>query len=325
MNVDSKDRQILSALDMNARIPFTTLAKRVKVSRQVVEYRIKKLEKENIILGYKTIFDSAVVGIKWYRVTFRLLNITKQEKKVFMEYLKNHNYTGWLGEVGGNWDIILNFMCRDNFEFNKIFEEIIATYGKYIRDYEILIYINVYDFERTYIQDIKNKRKKFFHEMKYNHTIHLDILDKKIIQELANNARISNIELARKFKVTPNTIKNRINIMIQHKLILGFRMVINPSLYGYTSHLLFLEITRLNLQKERELLRYIKTIPNIIYIVKHIGRWRIGLEIETQNTQEFQDIFVDIRGRFSDIITDFEIFPLFKDHKLNYFPEGNLI
>ena len=113
--------------------------------------------------------------------------------------------------------------------------------------------------------------------------------------------------------------------MMKNKLILGFRLFINPSVYGYTSHILFFEITRLNLQKERELLTYIRTIPKIIFVVKHIGRWRVGLEIETNNVQEFQDIFIDIRGRFSEIITDFEIFPLFKDHAANYLPEGNLI
>ena len=160
--------------------------------------------------------------------------------------------------------------------------------------------------------------------MKFNKKIHLDELDKNIIIELSKNARITNVELARKFGFTANAIKNRIKNMIKNKLLLGFRLFINPSVLGYSSHMLFLEITRLNLQKENELINYLKTIPNIIFIVKHIGKWRIGLEIETKDVQEFQDIFVDIRGKFSEIITDFEIFPLFKDHKACYFPRGAL-
>ena len=78
------------------------------------------------------------------------------------------------------------------------------------------------------------------------------------------------------------------------------------------------------LKREKELYNYLKTIPNITFLVKHIGRWRIGMEIETKDEQEFQEIFVDIRGKFSDIINDFESFPLFKDHAINYFPEGCL-
>ena len=41
---------------------------------------------------------------------------------------------------------------------------------------------------------------------------------------------------------------------------------------------------------------------------------------ETKDVKEFQDIFVDIRGKFSDIISDFESFPIFKDHAISYFP-----
>jgi len=323
---DLKDRKILSELDMNARMPLTKLARKVGLSRQVVEYRIKKMEKQNLIFLTNAIFDSVVTGFNWYRVAFRLLNIKKEEKKSLIEYLKNHKYIFWLGEVGGNWDLIINFICKDIFKFNKIFEEIIEKYGSYIRDYEILIYIHVYDLERKYILNEENiERKYFFHEMRFNPKVTLDSLDKKIILELSKNARISNIELGKKFAVTANTIKNRINEMIKNKFLLGFRLSINPAIYGYTSHMLFFEITRLDLQKERELINYLKTITNITFLVKHIGRWRIGMEIETKDEKEFQDIFVDIRGRFSDIITDFEIFPLFKDHVLNYFPEGNLI
>ena len=48
------------------------------------------------------------------------------------------------------------------------------------------------------------------------------------------------------------------------------------------------------------------------------------MEIETKSEQEFQDVFVEIRGKFSDIISDYESFPIFKDHVINYFPLGNL-
>ncbi len=324
VKIDLKDKRILSELDMDARMPMTELAKKVGLSRQVVEYRIKRLKRENVIFGSKAIFDSVVTGFKWYRVAFRLLNVKKEEKDELIKYLKEHKHMCWLGEVGGNWDLVMNFICKDNFQFNNIFEELITKYGKYIRDYEILIYINLHDLERGYIiKKEKQARKEFYHEMKINPSIKLDDLDNNIIMELSKNADITNLELAQKLNVTGNTIKNRINEMKKNKLLLGFRLFINPTVFGYKSHMLFLEITRLDLEKEKQLYAYLKTLPNITFIVKHIGKWRIGMEIETKDEQEFQDIFVDIRGRFSDIITDFESFPLFRDHTINYFPEGN--
>ena len=41
--LDLKDRKILRELDMNARIPMNELAKKVGLSRQVVQYRIQRM------------------------------------------------------------------------------------------------------------------------------------------------------------------------------------------------------------------------------------------------------------------------------------------
>ncbi|MFA6461472.1 MAG: Lrp/AsnC family transcriptional regulator [Candidatus Woesearchaeota archaeon] len=322
--IDLKDRKILSLLDLNARMPLTKLARKVALSRQVVEYRIKRLREEKVILGVKAVFDSAVVGYNWYRVMLRLLNINKEQKAEIISYLKNHPHVFWLGEVGEDWDIVVNFVCKDNFQFNKIFEEVASKYGAFILDYEVLIYLNVYDLERSYLLEKKETRKNFFHEMRTNSKIQLDQLDREIIKVISQDAWISNLQLGQKLKVSGNTIKNRIEEMQKNKLLLGFRLFLNPSVLGYQSFMLFLKVNRLNLEREKMLFAYFKTNPNITFAVKQMGDYRIGLEIETKTVQEFQDIFIEIRGKFSDMITDFDSFPLFKDHKINYFPEGCL-
>ncbi|MFH1275903.1 MAG: Lrp/AsnC family transcriptional regulator [Candidatus Woesearchaeota archaeon] len=325
VKIDVKDQKILAELDMDARMPSTILAKRVGLSRQVVEYRLKRLKNEKVIFGARGIFDSVVVGYNWYRVMFRLLSINQEEKKLFMDYLRKHPFTFWLGEVGGNWDLVTNFVCKDNFHFNEIFEEVITAYGKYIRDYEVLIYVNVSDLERDYLHPKKGKlRKEFFHGMKQNTGLKLDHLDKEIIREISRDADITNVDLANKFNVTANTIKNRIDIMKKNKLLLGFRLFVNPSVLGYNSQMLLLSVNRLDLQREKQMFAYLKSIPNVTFVVKHIGKWRVAMEVECKDSQQFQEIFVDIRSKFADIITDFESFPLFKDHFIDYFPEGLL-
>lgn len=324
VKIDLKDKRILAELDMNARIPIAQLAKKVGLSRQVTEYRIKRMQKDKIIFNSIAIFDSAVAGFNWYRVVIRFSNISRVQKEEFIKYLKENQYTLWIGEVGGNWDMAINFVCRNNFEFNHVFEEMIAKYGVFIKDYEVLIYIDVYDLQRKYILEKRGNRNYIYHEMKYNPKVSLDNLDKKIINSLKDDALKTNFDLATSLGVAPNTIKNRISAMQKAGLLLGFRTLINPSVFGYKSHMLFLEITRLNLNREEELYDYLRSISNVTFLVKHIGKWRIGMEIETKDDEEFHNLSLEIKGRFSDIITDSESFPLFRDHKIDYFPEANL-
>jgi Lrp/AsnC family leucine-responsive transcriptional regulator len=243
---------------------------------------------------------------------------------LFIAYLKKHPQLFWLGEVGGNWDLVVNFVCKDAFAFNTIFESLISEKGDYIDRYEILIYIDVYDLSRAYLFNEVNEREMFYHGMQHNENLKLDSVDKGIVDLLSRDASLTNVDLGQKLSVAANTIKNRIERMQKENFLLGYRLFVNPSLLGYRSHMLFLEVTRLDLEKEKQLYAYLKNIKQITFLVKHMGRWRLGMEIETKTLEEFQEIFVDIRGKFGDLITGFESFPLFKDHVIDYFPIGCL-
>ncbi len=321
--IDLKDRKILHELDMRARMPLTELARKTGLSRQVAEYRLERLEQEKVIFGALTIVDSGVIGYGWYRVLLRLLKVTLAQKNQFIAYLKEHSQVTWLGEVGGNWDIVANFACQNSHEFNLIFEEITGKFGPWIMNHEILTYVNIHDYQRTYLGN-SSPRAVLFHAMIKKEGLTLDELDTNILRHLSLRAFTSAVELGNKLKVSRNTIKNRVEELERQKVILGYRIIINPSSLGYHSHLLFLGINQLDLQREKVLYSFLSSLPNVTFVVKHIGKWRIGMEIETKDELEFQDIFVEIRGRFSDIIADYESFPVFKDHVINYFPEGIL-
>ncbi|MEK6979544.1 MAG: AsnC family transcriptional regulator [Candidatus Micrarchaeota archaeon] len=322
--IDLKDRKIIRELDMNARMGIKELAKRVGLSRQVVQYRLERMKKEGLLLGAFTIFDSAVVGQRWFRIILQLNKINKAEKEKFIEYLKNHPSVFWAGEVGGNWDFIINFIVEDQFSFNKIFEKFLEEWGKFVQRYEVLTYINVTDQARQYLlPDYEVKRTEFFHEMKYDAGIRLDELDKGIISLLSNNAWLSALEIGNKLKVNYKTIQNRIKLLEKNNVILGYRIWIHPRKLGYETHVIFFGINSYRPELEKQLVEFLKH-PNVTFVVKHLGLWRIGIEVEVSSSREFQDFLVELRTRFGEIISTYETFPIFHDHVLNYFPRGAL-
>ena len=52
-DLDLKDRKILYELDFNARQTDSEIAKKVKLSREVVNYRISRLQKNGIIRNFE--------------------------------------------------------------------------------------------------------------------------------------------------------------------------------------------------------------------------------------------------------------------------------
>ncbi len=324
IKIDLKDRKILRELDMNARVNIKELAKKVQLSRQVVQYRIERMRREGLLLGALTIFDSGVVGQRWFRIIIQLNKINKVEKEKFIEHLKNHPQVFWVGEVGGNWDFIVNFIVEDQFSFNRIFEKFLEEWGKFVQRYEVLTYINVTDQARQYVlPEYEVKKTEFFHEMKYDSKIKLDELDKKIISLISNNAWRSALEIGNKLKVSYKTIQNRIRELEKNKIILGYRLWIRPRKLGYETHMIFLGIHTYRPELEKQLYEFLRH-PNVTFVVKHLGLWRIGIEMDVSSSREFQDFLVELRTRFGEIISTYETFPIFEDHIVNYFPEGAL-
>jgi Lrp/AsnC family transcriptional regulator, leucine-responsive regulatory protein len=321
INLDIKDRKIIAELDLDARMPISKLAKKVGLSRQNTKYRFERLIRKEILFGAKAVFDTGKINYAWYRVLIRFTNVDNEEKEKLIQYIINKNNVIWLGEVGGKWDIAVNFVSKNNYEFDNFFQTLNEEYSSYIEEYMILPYVDLSDYPRRYIFD-NNQDKKFHHSFQYNPEIKLDSLDYKIIEKISEDSLVSNLELGKELSVSPNTIKNRINIMKKNKLLLGFRLFVNPRVVGYSSHFLFLETNHNDKFQEQKLLDYLDALPEIIFLVKHLSNWRIALEIETENEIKFQNILVEIRSKFSNIIKNIETMPIFKDREINYFPKS---
>jgi len=336
IKIDKKDKKILSCLDMDARMPVKELAKKVQISREVAEYRLKRLARLGVIYGAYTVFNADAIGYRSFRLLLRLFNLKQEQKQDLISYFEDHPNTWWVASTGGKWDIILNFIAKDSSQFNDIFEEIVARYGEYLQDYEVLIYIDIHDYPRDYIvgDDVKDTKgdgrkikkegdKFFFHPMRLK-DIKIDDKELQIMSLISDNAQLSYTHIGKQVGLTRNAVKQRILGLEKSELILGYRLGLHPSKLGYSSYMLLLNINNLKKDREKQLLEYAKVNPNVVYVVKHIGKYRITLECEVKDEKKFYELLLDIRDKFDDILIDFEFFPIFLDHKINYFPVERL-
>ena len=64
--LSDKDRDLIALLQLNAREPVASLARKLKVSRTTVQDRLRRLELNRIIEGYtlRLTDDAAVAGLK---------------------------------------------------------------------------------------------------------------------------------------------------------------------------------------------------------------------------------------------------------------------
>ena len=84
--LDMKDRTILHELEIDSRQPISRLAKKVRLSREAVSYRMKKLAESGVILWFRADINITRLGFTYYRLHLRLHNVNKKKEQELVKF-----------------------------------------------------------------------------------------------------------------------------------------------------------------------------------------------------------------------------------------------
>ena len=319
--LDMRDKKILAELDINARTPFSAIAKKIKMSKQAVEYRINRLLERGIIKNFYTVVNFHKLGYNLYRIAFKFQNISPEKEKDIMIAIGKTKSVGWVITLNGAWDAFFGVYARNIVEFDKTAKEILYNYSNLISEKSISIVTELYYFgdryvyERTRKQLAESKYIPVGGEMKEEK---IDEQDIKILRMLSLNARVSLVEISDKLDISPKTVDYRIKNMIQKGIICGFKTNIDSSILGYEHYKVFLYLQKMSDEVEKEIFAYIRDHPNIVYCTKAVGIADLEFEMKAKNIMEFYEYMNSLRQEFPDIIKDYQHIIIMKEQLINY-------
>ena len=120
--MDLTDYRIIETLIKNGRIPMKELAQKVSLSAPAVAERVKRLEEEEIITGYKAVINYKKLG-KSINVLINVdINVQKTEK--FVEFIKNEDSIIECHHVTGPYCKILKARLEDIESLEKLIGKI---------------------------------------------------------------------------------------------------------------------------------------------------------------------------------------------------------
>jgi len=317
IKLDLKDKKILTLLDENARYSNSQIAKKVKLSKPAVEYRLNRFEKNKTVFAYYAVIDFTKLGYSQYKIYFKFQNTTLENEKTLIDYwIKNKNSV-WVGQIRGRWDLAVSILAKSNFEFGKILSDFLNKYSKFILEKDVLLteYSPVYS--REYLAETKSTEFIYGTPSQIHE---LDETDKKILKELSNNARINIIDLAERTKLTRDVINYRLKKLTKEGIIIQYRCLLNLHNLEINHYKIIFRTKNFDGQTEKELKSYISLHKKATQFLKLIGSWDLEIEFETEDEDELYQILTDIRKKFSDIIRDFDILRITETFKYDYFP-----
>ena len=320
MSLDKIDFRILWNLDYTARIPLSELAKKVNISKQNLNYRLKKLVKDEVLLGFMSVIDIHHLGYLTYRTYFRFKNVDEKKEKEIIDYFKKNDYVLWFVSISGSWDLEAVFTARNFIHFNNILKKVKEDLGEYFSKYNTSSSIVNYHFKRDYLLNQKREEfspKYYGFEPKQEK---LDKLDVDILIQLSENCRQNNQEIAKKIGVTYHTIKNRIKIMEKKKIIQSHRTLINLEKINRKFFKALIKLNNPTKKDEKKFYTFCSQYSFVVYLVEVLGEWQLEVETEVEAQEEFIGLLRKIRNNFPELILDYDILQVTKEHKLNYLP-----
>ena len=321
IKLDKLDRKILRALFSNERQSDKEIGKKVRASKEVVNYRIKKLKENGILQGTVTIIDDMKLGFNLHIVYYKLQRINKNRETELIDFFTNHPFVKVIATCTGNWDMFVVFCSKNINHYNRLLINFENAIDQNLKRKRIATILKEFFLPYDYIFDRDNKGDKLRKEKEGSK---IDIKDLQILKLLSRNSELSLVDIAKKINLTPEAISYRIRNLINEKVIVSFFPLINISSLGYHWYTVSLNLHNITKEKEKELLAYLKAHPNIIVVIKTVGEWNIEFDVHIDSSVKFRELLMQIREQFSDIINDVESNLIFNDYKYTHLPNGLL-
>jgi DNA-binding Lrp family transcriptional regulator len=322
MKLDNRDRELLYWLDRNSREPASGIAKRMRVSKEVVAYRINRLLKSGVIKKFYTIIDVGRLGFSSHKVYFQFQNLDSEKEREILDFLVSMPQVFWVATCSGKWDLMLGSWAGNVMDFNdNVLEPILDRYSPYILSKEMTITKhNIQQNRRWFHKGVEKAISSVVGGEPKD--VRLDRLDVHILNILKNEARAPTAEIARKVKANPMVAAYRIKKMHKDGVIQSFRISLDLGKVGYEFCKAFIYLKDINKQKLDTFVNYCKSKENILNVVTCVGPWDLELEFEVESFEHFHSEMKEIRERFSGIIKNYESVIISKEPRVDFMPEN---
>ena len=319
--IDLKDRKILYELDLNCRQSNTQIGKKVGLKKDVVGYRIKKMQGEGIIKNFWAEINTFKLGYKIYRIYINFQDVSLDVKNEIIKYFSNYKNAWTVMSVKGPVDFDVMLWVKDSLEFNNFWNTTLDNYGNYFIKHAVSIFTGGTAFKKSYLlsDEYKELDREYFVLRSGGKTVEIDEIDYKILDELAVNARVPLIDLAEKLNCSSQTVNYRIKNLINEGIILVFRVGLDITKLGLQNSQI--DIYLRDHTKKKQIIDYIKHNPYVEYIMEAVGWCDIQFELMIKNIDHLNQITEDIDSKFPEAIRKQDFWISKTYHRLRSLPE----
>jgi len=320
VKIDLKDRKILYELDLDCRQSNSQIGKKVGLGRDVVGYRIKKMEEEGLIKNFWALIDTFKLGYDVFRIYINFQYVTSDIKESIIKYFVDYPNSWVVASIKSEIDLDVVVWVKDIFEFYRFWDKTLDKFEDYFSKYDISIYCRAVVYKKSFLLPEVKEPDRTICEMNCGgKPIEIDETDYKLLNELAVNARIPLIDLAEKLGCSSQSVAYRIKNLVNTGVIKGFRVALDLSKLDL--HHYKVDIYLKDHKLKKPILKYLESKSYVEYMNLAIGWADLEPEFVVKDTDELIQTLDEINVKYSGTIKKQSFFINEKVYKLRCMPE----
>ena len=165
---------------------------------------------------------------------------------------------------------------------------------------------------------IEKVRHREFSTSTIQGKIILDEKDKKIMTYLAQNCRLSLLELSGKVNMSPNGVKHKIKLLEKKGIIIGYKTKINYEKLGFLHFRVFLHLKSMDIKSYNRVKQFLKSKGNVESVSRYFGYADVDFRCYVKDIFELYNLISKIKDEFLQEIIEVNSMPVFSWNKIEF-------
>lgn len=314
--LDAYDKKILFELDIDSRTSASKIAKKLKIPKETVNYRIKRLQKNGWINRLYTIFNASLFGYSYYRVFLKFNKLTASTETEIIDYITNDPTCANLRIMEGPFDMVFLTIQKNPAELKSFLQCFFNLYGRHVEEKNIMMMMKTHKLNQKFLSSGKTIKKTCNH-METTHYA-LDKIDLGIMKNISTNARTKLSDIAELLQIDSRLIEYHLKKMERLGIIIA-----------YTTDLNLTQLKRERIQIDialndpvviPQMITFFDKTNTCLFAHEMLGKYDLSIEIYVENDEMLREILEKFKEQFLQNYVYYDVSHVYKEHVINWSP-----
>ena len=319
--LDLLDRRIMYELDLDARISASQLARKVRKSKETVNFRLNRLMREGYLKGFYSVFNTSKLGWFYVKAYLKFKDTTPKKEAEIFEYLRTQPNVSFLASVEGKYDCLLLVMVRQMAAMDGFLARFMEKYGDFVQEKDMTVFLTAHRLSQKFLLP-GGKGEDWSYPAELG-SYRPDGTERKMLDALSSGARIPLIALAKKCGLSPTAAAYRLRKLEKEKVILAY--VSSPNFDKLGLRFVQINFSLKDPSVRKQIIAYFDSTSKCLFAIEMLGKYDVLVELHTQSELELQKIIDAFKEKFVGKYTDYDVSTITKEYLMVWrpFSEGD--